>query len=60
MIYPRKHQISKLEIPEELKEEPYFLDHNLVPPLAPKKSVTEQDLVITLGRLILKEKILTE
>jgi len=37
MIYPRKHQISKLEIPEELKEEPYFLDHNLVPPLSTQK-----------------------
>ncbi|MCB0804254.1 MAG: hypothetical protein KDC05_00560 [Bacteroidales bacterium] len=37
MIYPRKHEISKLEIPEELKEEPYFLDHNLVPPLSTQK-----------------------
>ncbi len=37
MIYPRKNQISKLEIPEELKEEPYFLDHNLVPPLSTQK-----------------------
>ena len=38
MIYPRKHQISKLEIPEELKEEPYFLDHNLVPPFEHTKN----------------------
>jgi len=37
MIYPQKNQISKLEIPEELKEESYFLDHNLVPPLTTQK-----------------------
>jgi hypothetical protein len=37
MIYPRKNEISKLEIPDELKEEPYFLDHNLVPPLSTQK-----------------------
>ena len=37
MIYPRKNQISKLEIPEELAEEPYFIDHNLVPPLSTQK-----------------------
>jgi len=37
MIYPRKNQISRLEIPEELKEEPYFLDHTLVPPLSSQK-----------------------
>lgn len=37
MIYPHKNQISKLIIPEELKEESYFLDHNLVPPLSSQK-----------------------
>ncbi|MBL3657108.1 ATP-grasp domain-containing protein [Fulvivirga sediminis] len=37
MIYPHKNSISKLEIPEELKEEPYFLDHNLVPPMTTQK-----------------------
>jgi hypothetical protein len=37
MIYPQKNQISKLEIPEELQEEPYFLDHTLVPPLTTQK-----------------------
>jgi hypothetical protein len=37
MIYPRKGEISKLEIPDELTEEPYFIDHNLVPPLSTQK-----------------------
>jgi hypothetical protein len=37
MIYPQKQQISKLEIPEELIEEPYFIDHTLVPPLTTQK-----------------------
>ena len=37
MIYPQKNQFSKLEIPEELNEEPYFLDHTLVPPLSTQK-----------------------
>lgn len=37
MIYPRKQEISRLEIPEELAEEPYFIDHNLVPPLSSQK-----------------------
>lgn len=37
MIYPRKEKIEKLEIPEELQQEPYFLDHNLVPPLSTQK-----------------------
>ena len=37
MIYPRKNKIEKLEIPQELQEEPYFLDHNLVPPLTTQK-----------------------
>jgi len=37
MIYPRKETIEKLEIPEELQEEPYFIDHNLIPPLTTQK-----------------------
>ena len=37
MIYPHKNQISRLVIPEELKEESFFLDHNLVPPLTSQK-----------------------
>ncbi|MFC4871824.1 ATP-grasp domain-containing protein [Negadavirga shengliensis] len=37
MIYPHKNRISRLVIPDELKEEPYFLDHNLVPPLSTQK-----------------------
>lgn len=38
MIYPKgKTRISKLELPAELLEEPYFLDHNLVPPLEGQK-----------------------
>lgn len=37
MIYPRRNRIDKLEIPEELQGEPYFLDHNLIPPLTTQK-----------------------
>lgn len=37
MIYPRKNVISKLEIPEELNNEPYFIDHTLVPPMGKMK-----------------------
>lgn len=37
MIYPQKNVINTLEIPEELREEPYFLDHNLIPPLTNQK-----------------------
>ncbi len=37
MVFPRDGQITKLEIPEELLEEPYFLDHNLQQPLGPMK-----------------------
>lgn len=37
MIYPNKRQFSKLEIPEELTEEPYFVDHTLVPPMTTQK-----------------------
>ncbi len=37
MVFPKRGQISRLEIPDELLEEPYFLDHNLVQPLGPQK-----------------------
>ncbi len=37
MIYPRKDRIERLEIPQELQEEPYFLDHNLIPPMTTQK-----------------------
>ena len=37
MIYPHKREFSKLEIPEELTEEPYFVDHTLVPPMTTQK-----------------------
>ena len=37
MIYPHKNVINSLEIPEELNEDPYFLDHTLVPPYAGQK-----------------------
>lgn len=37
MIYPHKDVINKLEIPEELNDDPYFLNHTLVPPLTTQK-----------------------
>ena len=38
MIYPKgKTRIDRLELPDELLEEPYFLDHNLVEPIAGQK-----------------------
>lgn len=37
MVFPQKGQISKLQIPDELLEEPYYLDNNLVQPLGPQK-----------------------
>ena len=37
MIYPHKNVINSLEIPEELNEDPYFLDHTLIPPYAGQK-----------------------
>lgn len=42
MVFPQQAQISKLEIPEELQEEPYFKDHNLVPPMAGQKIDTRE------------------
>lgn len=37
MIYPQRQEFSKLEIPQELENDPYFLDHNLVPPMTSQK-----------------------
>jgi hypothetical protein len=37
MVFPQKGQITKLQIPDELLEDPYFLDHNLVPPIGEQK-----------------------
>ncbi len=37
MVFPQKAQITKLEIPEELLEEPYYLENNLVPPIGNQK-----------------------
>jgi hypothetical protein len=37
MVFPKSGQISKLQIPEELMEDPYYLDNNLVQPLGPQK-----------------------
>ncbi len=42
MVFPQTGQISRLEIPAELEEEPYFLDHNLQAPLGPLK-ITKRD-----------------
>lgn len=37
MIYPHRREFSQLVIPDELNDEPYFLDHTLVPPLSSQK-----------------------
>jgi len=37
MIYPHKNKIEQLVLPEELQNESYFLDHNLVAPLGTQK-----------------------
>ena len=37
MIYPQKKEFSKLVIPEQLNNEPYFENHNLVPPISTQK-----------------------
>lgn len=37
MVFPNYGHISRLEVPEELLEEPYYLDNNLVEPLGPMK-----------------------
>jgi hypothetical protein len=43
MIYPHKKQFSRLEIPEELNNEPYFVDHSLVPPISTQKISDERE-----------------
>jgi hypothetical protein len=43
MIYPRKREYSRLEIPVELEQEPYFLDHNLIPPMTHQKISGERE-----------------
>ncbi len=42
MVFPQRGQITRLEIPDELAEEPYYLDHNLVEPLGPQKITTRE------------------
>ena len=37
MVYPQRGQITKLQIPDELLEEPYYLDHNLTAPIGQMK-----------------------
>jgi hypothetical protein len=37
MVFPQRGQISRLVIPEELREEPYYLDNNLIEPIQPIK-----------------------
>ncbi len=32
MVYPRPGRVTELEIPQELKEDPYFESHTLIPP----------------------------
>jgi len=32
MVYPRPGKVTRLQIPEELKEDPYFESHTLIPP----------------------------
>ncbi len=32
MVYPRPGHITKLEIPDELEDDPYFVEHTLFPP----------------------------
>ncbi len=38
MVYPRAGKVSRLEIPQELKEDPYFESHTLIPPSEHKVS----------------------
>jgi hypothetical protein len=38
MVYPKAGRISRLDIPDELKEDPYFESHTLIPPSEHKVS----------------------
>ena len=37
MVFPQKGHITKLQVPDELLEDPYFDDHNLVAPAGDQK-----------------------
>ncbi len=37
MVYPEEGQIERLEIPDELLEDPYYVEHTLVPPISQQK-----------------------
>ncbi|MCB0569056.1 MAG: hypothetical protein KDC66_04805 [Phaeodactylibacter sp.] len=37
MVFPKSGHITRLEVPEELVEEAYYTDNNLVAPLGPQK-----------------------
>ncbi len=37
MVYPKASVISSLEVPQTVTEDPYFLEHNLIPPLSGQK-----------------------
>ena len=37
MVFPKSGHITRLEIPDELTEESYYLDNNLVAPIGPQK-----------------------
>ncbi len=39
-VYPRRRVVSKLEIPEEVEDDPYFESHELTPPL--EETVTKR------------------
>ncbi|RAI91674.1 ATP-grasp domain-containing protein [Algoriphagus yeomjeoni] len=43
MIYPHKRQFSKLEIPESLNNEPYFVEHSLIAPYEGQKLSADRD-----------------
>ncbi|HKI43975.1 MAG TPA: ATP-grasp domain-containing protein [Balneolales bacterium] len=42
MVYPKPGYITELNIPEELKEDPYFEEHTLFPPSAHKVSTNRE------------------
>lgn len=42
MVYPRPGRVTRLEIPEELKEDPYFESHSLIAPSEHKVSDTRE------------------
>lgn len=54
MIYPKPGKVSKLVIPEELKEDPYFENHTLIEPLEHKVSDTREGFGNHYGTVFLK------